>query len=209
MQSPIKHSKNCRVMVSQYFGANPAYYAKYNIKGHNGVDLILGYDAQKMYGTDINSVCDGYVSKVIWDEPMSSKGNGVYINEPAYLGQDGLTRYNMWVYWHLMDIDVLAGEVKEGEIIGDMGNSGEVFPKPDIDKPYAGTHLHIALYPCILKDGTWQKEFANNGYDGAIDPLPVIGDLNPEGWTQNNGLNLAELLQPIIWAVNKLKSIIK
>ena len=51
------------------------------------------------------------------------------------------------IYMHLKDIKVKEGQVvSRGEVIGTMGNTGNVVPVPTYSNPYAGTHLHFALY---------------------------------------------------------------
>ena len=51
------------------------------------------------------------------------------------------------VYMHLKDIHVKVGDVvSRGQIIGSMGNTGNVSPVPTASAPYLGTHLHFALY---------------------------------------------------------------
>lgn len=217
MQSPIKQHSGLRVRISQSFGVNPVFYSKFKddfgspLKGHNGIDLVLGYDPQKMYGSDINFTCKGKVSITIWDNPMSSKGNGVYQDSNIIVGADEKQRFDRWVYWHLMDVDVKIGqEVDINDNAGDMGNSGIVFPEPTIAQPYNGTHLHLGLYPYIF-DGTWKKEFANNGFDGAIDPMTRINDLNSPDWIRKNNILewISEVLEPIRWAIQKISEYLK
>lgn len=51
------------------------------------------------------------------------------------------------VYMHLKDIRVRTGDVVSlGQVIGTMGNTGNVYPMPTSNRPYNGTHLHFALY---------------------------------------------------------------
>lgn len=51
------------------------------------------------------------------------------------------------IYMHLKDINVSVGQsVGSGEVIGTMGNTGNVLPVPSSVNPYAGTHLHFGLY---------------------------------------------------------------
>ena len=51
------------------------------------------------------------------------------------------------IYMHLKDIKVRVGEVvSRGEVIGTMGNTGNVYPRPTSSNPYGGTHLHFGLY---------------------------------------------------------------
>ena len=51
------------------------------------------------------------------------------------------------IYMHLKDINVSVGDVvSRGEVIGTMGNTGNVYPRPTSSNPYGGTHLHFGLY---------------------------------------------------------------
>lgn len=51
------------------------------------------------------------------------------------------------VYMHLKDIKVSVGQViTRGQVIGTMGNTGNVVPVPTANAPYLGTHLHFGLY---------------------------------------------------------------
>ena len=51
------------------------------------------------------------------------------------------------VYMHLKDIYVKEGDtVSRGQVIGTMGNTGNVVPRPSNSSSTAGTHLHFALY---------------------------------------------------------------
>ena len=51
------------------------------------------------------------------------------------------------VYMHLKTINVKQGDtVAKGQVIGTMGNTGNVIPVPTTSSPYNGTHLHFCLY---------------------------------------------------------------
>ena len=51
------------------------------------------------------------------------------------------------VYMHLKDIYVSEGQsVSSGQVIGTMGNTGNVIPVPSSSNSHAGTHLHFCLY---------------------------------------------------------------
>ena len=42
---------------------------------------------------------------------------------------------------------VKAGqEVKQGQVIGYVGNTGNCQPRPTPSNPYAGTHLHFSVF---------------------------------------------------------------
>ena len=133
--------------ITQLFGENDVpFYKTLGMKGHNGVDFLCN-DGEPIYASH-----SGKVTK-IYDKGNSNKtkGFGVYITH-----KDGYTT----VYWHLLDCSVKLGdEVKDGQLIGHADNSGEYT---------TGTHLHWGLYP---KDRDW-----NNGFHGAIDPLPFINN---------------------------------
>ena len=216
-KSPIKQHSGLRVAVSQSFGVNPQFYSKFKddygnpLIGHNGVDLKLGYDPRQSYGTDINFICEGKVIQTVWDNPMSTKGNGVYQDSLEWVGVDNKLRFLKIAYWHFMDVDVKVGQdVTPENNAGDMGNSGIVFPEPNPSQPYVGTHLHLGVYPYISENGIWKKEFPNNGYDGAVDPLQFIIDLNPSDWVKKRDILewIGELLEPIKWFINKIKEAI-
>lgn len=51
------------------------------------------------------------------------------------------------IYMHLKDIKVSVGQVvSRGQVIGTMGNTGNVIPVPTASSPYNGTHLHFGVY---------------------------------------------------------------
>lgn len=49
------------------------------------------------------------------------------------------------IYAHLSNIVVSSGDVKSGQLIGNVGNSGQVLPKPTSVNPQAGKHLHFEV----------------------------------------------------------------
>ena len=106
---------------------------------HAALDISCGY------ASDIYAANNGVV--------ISVKGGC----SPGYLSCNG-RRGNYLVinhnaggyyteYMHLAQILVSPGQtVARGQKIGKMGNTGEVYPVPSSYSPYAGTHLHFALY---------------------------------------------------------------
>jgi len=200
--SPLKYRKNQKTTITQPFGANPKYYSKYKIPGHNGIDFVNGHQ-RNCYGIGITATHAGRVTKVIAEEPMSTKGNGVYIQVLK-----DKKRYKS-VYWHLSEVLVRVGDyVKQGQLVGRMGNSGIVRPAPNISKPYQGTHLHYGLYVWEIRDNNWFK--VNEDYKGAVDPMPYFSDNTiarnfQEKLERPNLGRLSIILAPIIWAIGILK----
>lgn len=133
-----------RIEVTQPFGANYVnFYSQFGLLGHNGID----YSAS--IGTKLYSAHSGIVVKAGTD---SDGGKTIEIVS-TQVGEGYKT-----IYYHLNKIDVKVGDnVKEGQMIGETGNTG---------KYTTGPHLHFGLK--IIIDGRTQNR--GNGYNGAINP---------------------------------------
>jgi len=157
--------------ISQYFGENRAYYREhFGITAHNGIDIIertpkLGY-GEKIYSAHTRPA---KVTKVFLESKTRTNGNGIYLQEEL---PDG--RILETVYWHLSAINVQIGKVIQpytGEqkttdtVIGLVGNSGHVIPKPTERFPYWGSHCHFAVRVYPYKD--YQ-------FGGFVDPAPML-----------------------------------
>lgn len=111
----------------------------YYSSGHKALDIYQGY------GANIYAANNGVVTMV--------KG-GCVVGDLACNGRGGdyvviNHNYNNYytVYMHLKDINVTVGQtVSRGQVIGTMGNTGNVIPVPTSSAPYLGTHLHFCLY---------------------------------------------------------------
>jgi septal ring factor EnvC (AmiA/AmiB activator) len=105
--------------ISQIFGANPDMYAKFNYKGHNGIDFALPT------GTEVIAPHSG---KVI-EAALDADGYGWYLKiendkEGSVLG-------------HNKELKVKVGDtVTEGQVIAISNNSGYS----------TGPHLHWGYY---------------------------------------------------------------
>ena len=139
------------------------YWVWFSMPGHNGMDFAWP-TANQTYGQPVIAAHDGKVQKVINHGERNTKGNGVYLEN----------NYFFTVYWHLSKIVVSKDQiVKVGDVIGYVGNSGWVRPRPTEENPNAGAHLHFGLR-LKKEDGT----FANmdNGWRGYVDPAPYFAD---------------------------------
>lgn len=130
---PVPDSRS----ISQYFGGK---------NNHKGIDI-----PGKGKRGELNVIASA-AGKVIeihhWDasegrEGKASWGTFVLIDH----GNNMKTRYA-----HLYSTDgVFQGQtVNAGDYLGKMGNTGNVYPRPDSVHPDKGTHLHFEVY----KDGT-------------------------------------------------------
>lgn len=169
LQPPLKDFKWDR-NISQLFGVNrDLYFSNFGLPGHNGLDFVNRELLNNGYGTPILAAHDGKIIRLNYETKWKSNGNGIYLET-----EDG--QYQS-VYWHLSEIQVRLGqEVKAGEVIGLMGNTGFCRPEPTPRNPYAGTHLHFAVMAKEAKDRT---------YNGFIDPTPLLyspGDKLPLLW---------------------------
>ncbi len=124
-------------------------YKSMGLKGHNGIDF------RGKRGTPVYAAHSG---KVIYAQEFHSiTGKGIKILDE--------TKTFATLYCHCDELLVSAGEsVSEGQIIAKMGNSGS-------DYFYMAVHLHFGLYETDKNGVTINT---NNGYNGAIDPLPYF-----------------------------------
>jgi hypothetical protein len=108
-------------VLTQKFGENPDAYARFGLKGHNGIDYGIPI------GTKLYSAINGKVIEVIYD----AGGYGNYIKiENDYCGV---------IYGHMRELSSLkAGDyVDDGQLLGYSGNTGNS----------TGPHLHFGVFP--------------------------------------------------------------
>ena len=106
-------------VTTQRFGENyERYMAMFGAAGHNGIDIA------NSEGTAIHAVADGVVAWSGWD-----KEYGYYIR----LWHPGLSIHSF--YAHLKHNPNVSGDVRQGDLIGVMGNTGNS----------TGPHLHFEL----------------------------------------------------------------
>jgi len=140
--------------VTQGFGENIEYYKKIGLQnGHNGLD-ILTYHGQPVYAAH-----DGVAT---YQEDENGGCQVIIVGYPYRT-----------IYLHLCDpkkepefkspIDNFRqNEVRAGDLIGYSDSTGFS----------TGTHLHFGLK---LVNERGEVLNANNGFHGAIDPMPYFG----------------------------------
>ena len=136
--------------IGQMFGKNPDVYARFGLKGHNGLDV------PKNGGTPIYATHDGRIVKL---QVSDTQGNGIWLlsNPQQWLGKEISFRTS---YWHLQGFALglaVGSEILTGQLIGYVDSTGFS----------TGNHLHFGLKPL---EGT-RELFPGNGFEGYIDPF--------------------------------------
>jgi murein DD-endopeptidase MepM/ murein hydrolase activator NlpD len=153
--------------INQEFGVNGTYYQQngINIIGHNGLDLFAPH------GEPVLASHDG----TAYIEVDKNQGHGVVVLSDRTYEIEGKEVFIKTIYWHLVDpkkdkrypYPIKSGErVRAGQIIGYADNTGFS----------TGSHLHYGLKTVLPgeKPFVWYNTKQNNGYQGAIDPMPYM-----------------------------------
>lgn len=129
--------------VSQYFGANRAYYLRFGFLGHEGVDWATP--------VGVKALCPfnkGLVLRSGWD---NAYGNYIVL-------WDAAQRCAVW-YCHLSKILVKGGQtVSRGTTVGYTGRTGNV----------TGPHIHVNF---LETDARGNRLNTWNGYKGYLNIL--------------------------------------
>ncbi len=114
--------------VSQWFGGNPHFYARWGLAGHNGLDVAMPV------GTPLRAVEPGVVLEVAHDPG----GYGYYVKLRSDYGHD-------WLYAHLSlsGLPWVGDRFLPGERVASSGNSGNS----------TGPHLHLGYRADPTKRG--------------------------------------------------------
>jgi hypothetical protein len=148
----ISNADNKTIVVKENHGTCPVgFRSLYSMMlGHNGIDIPA------FRWTPVYAAQSGRVDEVCTEE---ARGLGVGVRTCA---PDG--RWYRHRYWHFIAIDVENGdEVQTGDLLGYADSTGYS----------SGDHLHFELKE-VDKDG--QVLNPNNGYFGAVDPMPFMED---------------------------------
>lgn len=174
MTNPVKNFNFLKYPYgdcAQWHSENPKLYASMGLAGHNGIDIVRSY-GEHIFAVESGIVCD------LKSDP------GGYGKHIRILSKSGNV-YNEWTYGHLSHISAELGqEVKEGQFVGTMGNTGFVVsgntPYWGFN-PYAGTHLHLTKRRVQKSPTGWKYPYQNsikvevldynNGFKGSVDSL--------------------------------------
>jgi murein DD-endopeptidase MepM/ murein hydrolase activator NlpD len=192
--------------MTQAFGENPAIYRRWGLKAHNGQDHVAPH------GTPMMAVEDA----VVVDVKLNPDGYGKYVRIMSKGHVSG--KYRIWVYGHCSKIHVVVGEeVKQGDVIALMGNTGFVISGANPfwkTNPYAGTHLHLGVRIAQKNMGGWRYHSGmdkieiqdyDNGYKGCIDPALYFTsdeDFDPKPQM----LTIISMLNTVVGLLQILKS---
>ena len=169
---------NCSQLFAQSRDIYMADFGNTMKFGHNGMDFVASSD-KKGYGTKIRAAHKYYSVILESDFPNKTKGNGIYLRgklDTPILVNGILASEVETCYWHLSDFSIRAGATgNAGDVIGLMGNTGYVWPRPSQASPWDGTHLHFGIRFYHESGNIIPSEFSGN----YVDPLPymyVIGE---------------------------------
>lgn len=116
--------------------------------GHTGVDVNLN-----VIGKSVVAVKDGTVviSKAIYGSIKNYDSSGNYIGSYSSYGEYVVIDHHdgtMTLYGHMKPGSRKVSEgqkVKQGQVIGTVGNTGNCQPRPSPSHPLNGTHLHFEV----------------------------------------------------------------
>lgn len=147
-------------IFNQKFGVVDSKYTGLGMKGHNGIDFFA------LDGLTVRAAHDGTVTYAGLD---GSNGNLVVVKTDEKFDYLSSQSFYKTLYGHLKTgtYKVTAGtKVKAGDLLAQADNTGLS----------TGSHLHFGLKPVQQgeQDWEWVNVVQDNGYNGAIDPMPYF-----------------------------------
>lgn len=116
-----------------------SYYQYRGNNFHNAIDIYSEYGSN-IYSAN-NGTIVGLSNNCIAGNTYCNEGKGNYI-----VIKHNYDNYYT-IYMHLSNITVNVNQtVDKGQIIGNIGNTGNVYPIPTIYDKTAGTHLHFGVF---------------------------------------------------------------
>lgn len=116
--------------------------------GHTGVDINKGTVGKSVVAVKAGTVV---ISEAKHGSIKNYDSNGNYIGSYSSYGEYIIINHHdgtMTLYGHLKagSRKVSVGEnVKQGQVIGTVGNTGNCLPRPTASNPTQGTHLHFEV----------------------------------------------------------------
>lgn len=150
-------------VIFQKFAENAiSLYKELKMTGHNGLDLYAPD------GTPVMASHDGVVTYAGLD---GANGNLIVIKTNEQFDYLDKQSYYKTLYGHLKTGTYLV-------TAGQKVTRGMVMALADNTGASTGSHLHFGLKPVYQGEEDWQwfNHEQNNGYNGAIDPLPYLED---------------------------------
>lgn len=145
---PFLHYPIDKIFITQRFGERPEVYKRFGLKGHDGIDFRTRFIDSPLGRRYVTSAADGVIEQVRFDK----NGYGTHLRVRHDNG-------SLTIYGHLTKVYVKVGQkVKAKERIGLTGNTGFS----------SAPHLHFELRPRDVD--------VNNGFAGAVDPIPYFID---------------------------------
>ena len=130
-------------------------------EGHKGTDININVIGKKVVAVKAGTV---EISKAMSGSIKNYDSNGNYVGSYGSYGEYVVINHHdgtMTLYAHMKHSSrtVKVGDtVKQGQVIGTVGNTGNCLPRPTPSSPLRGTHLHF--------------EVRVNGK--AVNPLPYL-----------------------------------
>lgn len=116
--------------------------------GHTGVDVNINVIGKNVVAVKAGTV---EISKAIRGSIKNYDSNGNYVGSYSSYGEYIVINHHdgtMTLYGHMKpgSRKVSVGqEVKQGQVIGIVGNTGNCLPRPTPSNPLQGTHLHFEV----------------------------------------------------------------
>mgnify|MGYP001598733537 CR=1 FL=1 len=148
--------------INQFFGENRNnFYKELGMLGHEGLDFSSYHGEPIYWDTNI-------IGEVVKISTEINEGYGMMV-----ITQEG-NDYYQHRFWHLKDWSVKVGQkLRTGDLIGHADNTGKS----------TGVHLHRDLKPLVKNYlGILVHKYPDNGYKGAVDPMPFYQDIFIWDW---------------------------
>lgn len=116
--------------------------------GHTGVDVNISVVGKKVVAVKSGTV---EISRAIKGSIKNYDSSGNYVGSYSSYGEYVVINHHdgtMTLYGHMKpgSRTVSAGDkVKQGQVIGVVGNTGNCLPRPTASRPLQGTHLHFEV----------------------------------------------------------------